>query len=432
MKVGNIIAYAMFFLMLFLPTAYQPVKAVFMAAILGIIIVKTFSEGYVNLNIRVFIWTMVVASCGLFFIAVGLVNGAPGALKVATVYVLWPLVYTVFTAGASREEVIKGLFKVLVYATLAVSLYSISYVLNSYGWLPDYLYVKLDQGQRAVFDGRTIEYNVHNISTLLFTVPFLISALTIWPNDFEIPVRRFWLWAALSTGVVSILLSGRRALLFSVMVSPFLIFLFRVFLSGKFRMESRRLLRRSIVGFTVTVVCLCRYLSIVFGLDVKMLSEKFIQGFRFSSDNSAWARRGQFFALIRGWLDSPLVGMGHGASAEGSLRSVEQPWSYELSYVALLFHTGLIGFIIYASWVAWIFWMGTRVLRSGGRLCLYMLPVLTGTSSFLMANFTNPYLSKFDYIWVIFLPLTLVNLWLLNNRNGKTVDSSGINTDKPG
>lgn len=46
----------------------------------------------------------------------------------------------------------------------------------------------------------------------------------------------------------------------------------------------------------------------------------------------------------------------------------------------------------------------------------YILPVLVGTACFLIANTTNPYLAKFDYIWVVFLPVALINIWLLDKN----------------
>jgi len=58
-------------------------------------------------------------------------------------------------------------------------------------------------------------------------------------------------------------------------------------------------------------------------------------------------------------------------------------------------------------------------MRSGHWLGIYMLPVLAGTSCFLIANATNPYLAKFDYIWVIFLPVALINIWLLDSKQGR-------------
>jgi hypothetical protein len=45
-----------------------------------------------------------------------------------------------------------------------------------------------------------------------------------------------------------------------------------------------------------------------------------------------------------------------------------------------------------------------------------MLPVLAGMTCFLIANATNPYLGKFDCLWVIFLPIALINYGLLNSN----------------
>ena len=45
----------------------------------------------------------------------------------------------------------------------------------------------------------------------------------------------------------------------------------------------------------------------------------------------------------------------------------------------------------------------------------YLAPVLVGMVSFLMGNAADPYLEKFDYMWVIFLPLGFINVWLLTH-----------------
>ena len=41
-----------------------------------------------------------------------------------------------------------------------------------------------------------------------------------------------------------------------------------------------------------------------------------------------------------------------------------------------------------------------------------MLSVLVGTVSFLIANGADPYLEKYDYMWVVFLPVAIINIWL--------------------
>ncbi len=94
------------------------------------------------------------------------------------------------------------------------------------------------------------------------------------------------------------------------------------------------------------------------------------------------------------------------------------PWAYELTYVALLFQTGVIGFFFYSVGVIWIFVMGLRMAASSHRLADQMLAVLVGLACFLVANATNPYLAKYDLMWVIFLPVAMINHYMLS------VDSS--------
>ena len=45
------------------------------------------------------------------------------------------------------------------------------------------------------------------------------------------------------------------------------------------------------------------------------------------------------------------------------------------------------------------------------------MPLVSGMIALLTANITNPYLGKFDYFWVIFLPLGYVNLISLKINN---------------
>ena len=98
------------------------------------------------------------------------------------------------------------------------------------------------------------------------------------------------------------------------------------------------------------------------------------------------------------------------------IRSVETPWAYELTYLALLYHTGVVGTLAYASGLAWIGTMSYRIARRGWSEAPALMATLSGTVIFLAANATNPYLEKYDYLWVIFLPVAFVNAWLVSPR----------------
>ncbi len=408
--------YVLFFLMLFVPTSYQPVKGALLLIVLGEVAIWALSRWRLALDRSVFLWTVFFAALGLGFMLRGAFLGAPGALRVGTVYVLWPVVYAVLITGLTRERALVGLLRVLVGSAIAVSLYALSYILYAAGWLPGFLYLPLDQGQNIGFYSGWIEISLYSLSSLVFLVPFLVAALFTWPGHESWPVSRPMLWMAFLLGMAVVVLSGRRALLLVVLLAPGLALLLRMLQSLPVRRSNRRVVLRVLAGGGVLLFALAAYLHSVYDLRLDSLVEMVSEGFQFDRDPSGRARKQQFYALLAGWEESPILGAGHGAALPSVVRSAEMPWAFELSYVALLYQTGLAGFLAYASGVVWIFWMGMRIVRSNDRLGRYMLPVLVGTACFLLANASNPYLGKYDFLWVLFLPIGIINSWLLRRR----------------
>ena len=403
--------------MIFVPTAHKPVKILISAIVLGMIGIKALFEGRLFLHRSICLWTLLMVCTGLVFMMVGISNDTPGAMRVGTVYVLSPLVFTVFVAGIANVRVVERLFKVMVAGTLAIELYAVNYLLHAIGWLPYSFHVELFKEERVgsysyegLYKG-TFGYYLPSIASLIFLVPFTISALLTWPKQSKTPVRPLWLWGALALGLALTLLSGRRSLLVAVGISPIIVLMCRMLLPGKGYVLSRTGVVCGVAGIAFLVGSIFVSLRILLGIDVQAMFEYFMKGFEFMTDSSAYARREQFLALLEGWAASPLVGAGHGAVAGDVVRSLDMPWSYELTYLALLFHTGLIGFGLYSAAVLWVVWEAVRVIRAGGRLAAYTISALVGMICFLIANGTNPYLEKYDFLWMIFLPIALINLW---------------------
>jgi len=407
-------AHLLFFLMLFLPTAYAPAKVVLIILVLTAIGSQLFLRGRFRLHRSVLVWTLLMITTSLAFMYLGWVNNAPGALRVGTVYVLWPVLYAIYIAGAARQSILEGLLRVLVIATVAIGLYFLYFVLHESGWLPDAFYFSIEgldvsQGQRIAFYEGYTRANLHSFTTLFFTVPFLVSALLFWPKARTYPVARRWLWLALGLGLLTVFLSGRRGLWLVVGLCFPIAVLF--WLLGRPRSYDLNRLLRTIIWGTAVLLIVIGLLKWSINLSIQSMSE-------FSSEGFDQPRELQMYALLQGWLASPLFGAGHGASAAdfGFVRVEGKEWMYELFYLALLYQTGLVGVVIYASGVIWIYWMGLRMLRSGDRLGRYIAPILVGTACFLLATMTNPYLGTYDYLWVIFLPVAFINRWLLDRR----------------
>jgi hypothetical protein len=416
------IAYFLFFLMLFVPLTYQIIKAALLLMVSGFLVFTTLLRRRIALHPAILMWTLFMVVTGLGFMLLGLVNDGPGALRSGTVYVLWPLVYTLLIAGIRNIEIVEGIFRILLIATIAIGMYSLSFILYRTGRLPGFLYVRLDQGQALGFVHGQIAYRLHSLNSLFFIVPFLITILLVWPRGFEMPVSRFWLWIAFILGMVSVLLSGRRALWLVVAITPFLVFLFRLFVISNYRLANGRSVIKVLLGVSTVALVTYYYLHTTYGFSVVDVANRFLEGFDVTAYRGTLVRRKQLSALLQGWWESPLVGTGHGTAAS-YVRGDENSWTYELTYISLLFHTGILGFLIYASGVVWIIWMGLKVVRSKGKLGNFAFPVLIGTSCFLIGSATNPYIVTFDYVWIIFLPIALINLWLLSHRTSDLLDS---------
>ena len=410
-------AYLLFFLMLFVPTAYQPLKAVLIVVVLATILMEAFLTKRFAVHSTVLALTLAMSLTGLAFVNLGLLNRNPGALRVMAVYVFWPLLYLLFVAGSARVAILKGLMQVLAAATIAISIYTLLYILHSANVLPGFLYYELDQGQSIGFYDGHIRYALYSISSLLFLVPFLLSALVLWPRDIEPPVSRRWLWIAFLISVPPVFLTERKILWLLVLATPFMALALRSILPVENKRATRKIARRTVLGIVGIGVVLLLVLRFALNFDFAVISNLIGDALNLSSGTSedVVVRKGQYVAMMSEWANSPLLGTGLGGVAS-YVRNDEQPWTYELSYVALLYHTGIIGVLIYAAGIIWTYWNSFLVIRTDRMLGLYMAPILVGTTCFLIGNATNPYLEKYDYLWVLFLPIAIINLWMLQRR----------------
>ena len=132
-------------------------------------------------------------------------------------------------------------------------------------------------------------------------------------------------------------------------------------------------------------------------------------------------RKDQFISLIEGWKQSPLFGVGYGVNAD-VVRSANVPGTYELSYVARLFHMGIVGIVIYFFMVLWLMRKLIAITKSNPETGVYIIPLLTGLSSLILAESTNPYIGSFDGMWVFFYTLAIINNIYLKKSKGRLSD----------
>jgi hypothetical protein len=418
-RLGGWLVGFFFLLMLVVPTTLQAQRGILLALLLiGTILILIKSPDRWSVSKPLVYWLVACVTYSVFSMLVGVLNGAQGAIAVSTVYVLWPILYVYFIGFAKTIEGYVFLVKVLLIGVFLAAMSGVLLVASSFypalGILDPYF--ELMEGGLGL-KGNTIAFNLDNMASVIYGLAFL-SALLLLSMRTSLHFSRKWKAFCIVSLFVSffvMLISGRKGFIVVGLISAPLS-LILMHMTGIHSLQLKFIIKiLASVSFIIIFALLIG--SLTLGLDLSAIVDNFFSGFDFgdASNVSAARRAEQFNALIGEWQSSPLIGFGHGSGAISAPGDMD-PWAYELQYVALLFQTGILGMLVYGSAVAWLMYQMVRLSRKYADLAALMLPALVGLTCFLIANATNPYLMKFDYLWTLFLPVGLVNIGLLRDN----------------
>lgn len=408
-SLGTKILFLLIFLSLTLPTSITLLKMGMLACLIFLLIIN---KDKIVFDKDVFILTLFFTFIGLLWSLYGLSLNNPGAVRVLTVMAIYPLLFLVLTFYIKINDV-KNIYKVLYITSVGVVLLQVFFLLSAIDFfIPSFVYdtlKSLNDGHDGISLGEnSLLFTLPNVSSLIFLIPFF-TAFILLTNKFEL--KNLILILVM---LVLILLTGRRAFFLSYGFS--LVFL--VFIALYLRKDLQTNIFRKLYGviffFAISLIAFVSFS----GIELQIYIEKFYSIFDFSSNDSNLERVYQFRALYEGISNAPLFGSGAGAAAEYS-RSSEQPWAYELSYVAFMFHYGIFGFLIYLLGIVYILVSLLKICKDkivSRDIKVFIVSFLTGFVAFLVANSTNPYLAKFDYMWVIFIPVMIINAYKIEKR----------------
>lgn len=411
----KITSYILFFLMLFSPFAFTGIKmACLILLILSVIFYSLVFHSKIKMSIEILTWLGLFMAHGIFFLTLGLIYGAKVeyVLKYATIAVIWPFAFLLLFFFDVDEVYILKLYNVIKIATICISLYAIYQVLALFGFVPQMdIYPKETPGGLEVADGN-VEMSLPAATTFMFAGPSIITLYLLTKNRKLIPV--------ILLSLIAIVLISRRALLLNIAITPVLCLIISVFFLTKARLKKLLVhITLIYIGAGLTGLLLFIVLANLGVFDYKAFFAMILEGFDFSGkqsiDPGAQIRAQQYMLLMQSWHEKPILGWGYGAVSRYITRSDDYPFIYELSYIALLFQTGIIGLTIYISLIGWIYYK-FRQIRSivSPVLNEYNISILVGLTTFLLANATNPYLYAFDHMWTLFFPLLIINTVMLN------------------
>ena len=376
-------------------------------AILSIQMVKS----RVSLSLDLYLVSLFYAFIGLTWSCYGEMLGSPGAIKVMTLMVIYPILVPLCSPLYRRQDT-SSLYKlflacawIIVATDLIYAFGYFSFVGNIMRMILTFIYGDLNTDVQLT--DSNISVHLMNVNSIIFLLPFFLSYLFFCKSSAG---KKGYIYLLVLLMFIAGLLANRRALLLTAILGPAIAF---IFTSEPRRYRSKVQNR----GWWVLLCSVGTVTCIVLALSPsvsKYYLDLIASTFDFSSNESNQIRVSQFASLMDGISDAPL--WGHGAGAVASvIRSEVTPWVYELTYVAFIFQYGIICFLVYASGVVFLCWQLILSIKHKGRSS-FEFYFLCGFISYLLANASNPYLGAFDSMWVLFIPYAIVNRRLLQRK----------------
>lgn len=411
-SIGNIFICIFFFLMLILPASFQMPRGILLLLIL-VFVIKSNTSSSFRYDKTLLVIGLINVFFSFIFILNGIVRSAPGAIAVSTVYIIWPILYLYFIGLSDKKLNLLPILNTIIYGGLGSAVLILIFIFNNFWGFPiDITYLVKSQDFGIFWGDGAVEMNSMNLATVLYTFVFVLTLLLMPSKLNHFKIKNNFLRLTLLVSLALLFISSRRAFWVVCALSPLIIFSL-LKLSG-INLNLKRFILPGGIFFSILFIFV-GFLA----LDNDNLVSELSSSFEFDNPEaeSNYLRKEQYDALMSGWADDKLFGAGLGASAKGSIRDKNSPWAYELSYIALLFQTGIIGIFIYASSVFWIIIEAVKICNRNNSYVVYLIPQIAAMICFLLANASNPYLAKFDYLWTIFLPLATINAIKLDSTN---------------
>jgi hypothetical protein len=387
----------LFILMLTLPYKFQILKLILL--LLSILFI--FFRRNVLVTTKVFYWVIIYLLMGGFEVFNGILRQNPAPEVYFAVNVIWPILF-MLVITTLRKNSIKNLIFCFRWSLFIISISGIFAFFY-------FNFLLIKQGEILGFIA-TIRPGFPFIaihSGAIVSVIFLyIFFLTLYFTDNKLSKIDA---INLVLGIIFIFMTSRRAIFLLILLAIFITFSLLGFVNKN---QQANYLRTWKLHFVFLIVLV----GIVFLVNFFFKFLDFVQLYKFlekasqsSKYNDLNVRELQFGSLIKGWMQSPIIGNGAGINASVVRSNI--PGSYELTYVAMLFSRGLIGMLIYIFQYILINIWAIRLLRLETEYTKYILATIVAFNIFMFANATNPYLGAFDHMWVIFIMLYFINIF---------------------
>lgn len=407
-SVTSLLEILLFFILMY-PNNHKIIK-VPLIGILLFFCVLAILDKKISIEKNVRHWFTIYIIANIFYLIIGAMENIDVFYQLAPLKLMWPILYLLIVVALSSIKKVKLKFDTVMYLT-GIIIPILIFVTYSFNNLPSFLNI-LFPYTRHVYAG-FMDYFSASITSLFFLGGYSLTRVltmeSLKSKKFIVPFSLIIL--------VSIII-GRRALLITNILTPIIFLAIQAYarkIDIKFSITRKLVLK--FFGAVLLVIVLLYILPKLTGANLRIL--EIFNGNEVFQNNERWI---QFKSLLTGWQERPFFGAGFGANAE-IVRSDIYLGLYELSYVALLFQTGVTGFIIYMGLYTWLIYKLVSIYKITANT--EILSFCVGTIVIFIANFSNPYIDSFDGLFFIFFGLAIINKYEINKEN--IYDSRNIN-----
>lgn len=380
------------FLTMFVPDSYQVIRL----GLLCILLLLSFFDrstinSYVD-SLGLFILLMVLAY-NMFCCALGAARNAPGAYRVITAELFWPLFFSFIGIRVANKFSISRICKFLIHIEVFLVIWDLWYCLGELKIIPfPSIFKAVDLNYMFGKFGFFIQFSTTHMVTHIFMIPFTMAYCGYSKN------KKFYVLVVLMQ-MFLVSISGRAAL---ILISyAFLGISLLKFLRAKSSFFVKILKLLFILGLISGLVYLAST-EVANGV-IEYVSNKTVNSFSDTGHVDS-TRYYQNKYLLDGWQRHIFLGNGSGSYDSRIVRDKEHPWFYELAYHAFLYQKGLIWLFTFILQLSYIF-LGLKKLKKENPLynCF-----IYGLFAILIANSVDPYLNKFGCLWMLYLPFVIV------------------------
>lgn len=363
----SIIFYCIFTIMcLVMPTGFNFLKVLIYLFSLSMLVIRSKKIKFAKNEIE---FCLIFLLISFFYFFLGIINDNLGVYKTVRIYLYYPIflgAYYFFIRTIKIDNIFGKYFtKVLDISLIIILIDVFLFILYSYGKINFHINFPNNTYNINIENGELIEVSIKSLGSLNFLIPYYITE----KFQSRMKIKDIIMLPA----VFFIAVFSGRSILF---ITFLLTLAFNIF----FIIKNKKM---KIVFFLLALLSIIYFFNVFFD-QIKIILMKLTTGTRFF----------QAKYILIDFLKKPFFGHGIGACVSNKeyIKSIAFPWAYEYSYLVFLLNFGIFGTCFYF----YALLKNTISIFLKKNKILY--PIGVGWLMFLIANASNPYLGKLDYI----------------------------------